>query len=96
MSGISPETEAFFVELAARGGRNFELCPRCRCCEVETVECGECGGEGVSGHECGEDVCACLHPEENVPCDICGGKGYWQACMGRCDEHGKHGREERG
>jgi hypothetical protein len=41
------------------------------------VECWQCGGEGVSHHECGEDTCCCLNPEDNVICDICDGKGGW-------------------
>lgn len=38
-------------------------------------ECANCGGTGYSSHECGEDTCCCLHPEDNVVCDWCGGKG---------------------
>jgi hypothetical protein len=41
------------------------------------VRCWQCGGEGVSGHECGEDTCVCLYPVDNEECDICDGKGYW-------------------
>ena len=40
-------------------------------------ECWNCGGEGFSHHDCGEDVCPCLHPEDNVLCDICEGDGGW-------------------
>ena len=42
------------------------------------VECWNCGGEGVSHHDCGEDTCCCLYPEDNVMCDICDGAGGWQ------------------
>jgi hypothetical protein len=35
---------------------------------------------GVSGHDCGEDCCACLEPEENDPCAQCGGIGGWYVC----------------
>lgn len=44
----------------------------------EYVQCWQCGGEGVYGHECGEDTCCCRYPHENVVCDVCGGKGYWK------------------
>lgn len=44
-------------------------------------ECTNCE-DGMSGHDCGEDCCACLYPENNVPCDICDGKGGWWVCLG--------------
>jgi hypothetical protein len=44
---------------------------------VDYVECWSCGGAGFSHHDCGEDTCCCLHPEDNVVCDICDGKGGW-------------------
>jgi hypothetical protein len=39
--------------------------------------CGACGGEGVY-HDCGEDTCCCLNPDEDdlIDCDECGGTGY--------------------
>lgn len=40
-------------------------------------ECDECGGSGVSGHDCGEDVCACGWPMENMTCEQCEGRGGW-------------------
>jgi hypothetical protein len=43
----------------------------------EWVDCWNCD-EGYSGHECGEDCCACLEPEDNVVCDICRGAGGWE------------------
>lgn len=43
--------------------------------EGDWTECWQCGGEGFSHHDCGEDTCCCLHPEDNVLCDICEGKG---------------------
>lgn len=42
------------------------------------IDCWNCGGEGYSHHDCGEDCCACLEPEDNVRCDICHGKGGWE------------------
>jgi hypothetical protein len=43
------------------------------------VECWNCAGEVYSHHDCGEDVCCCLMPEDNVVCDVCHGKGGWKA-----------------
>jgi len=37
--------------------------------------CSECGGTGYSHHDCGEDSCCCLNPEDNVICDWCEGEG---------------------
>ncbi len=55
-------------------------------------ECEQCGGEGLDGHDCGDDTCCCLHPEDNECCGICRGKGGWWRCY-TCapeteDEHG--------
>lgn len=69
-----------------------QMCPRCSkdrlCCEMDRVDCWDCGGEGVSGHDCGEDCCPCLDPEENVVCETCNGKGGWWHCP--CDANGVH------
>lgn len=40
-------------------------------------ECWNCS-DGFTGHDCGEDCCACLEPEDNVICDICDGDGGWE------------------
>ncbi len=69
------------------------MCPRCKCCETYWQECGSCGGEGMAGHDCGEDVCCCVDPEDNETCDVCSGKGGWNRCLGGCDEKGKHKKE---
>ncbi len=37
--------------------------------------CPNCGGTGYSHHDCGEDCCCCLDPDDNVVCDWCNGKG---------------------
>lgn len=54
------------------------LCPKC-----DTVKqwrhCHHCE-DGFSHHDCGEDCCPCLYPEDNVPCDVCDGNGGWHAC----------------
>jgi hypothetical protein len=59
-----------------------------QCCEVcgasmDWEDCDLCGGEGVSGHDCGEDVCCCLYPEDNETCHQCDGKGGWWYCWNR-------------
>ena len=68
------------------------MCPRCGCCEMIWYDCEHCGGTGFSHHDCGEDSCCCLYPEDNVRCDICEGEGGWWECIGRCDKDGKHKR----
>lgn len=65
-------------------------CERCTCCETEWVECEQCGGEGVFGHDCGEDTCCCLNPEDDAPCSMCDGEGGWDVCLGKCDDGGNH------
>jgi len=55
-------------------------CARCGS-SVERVQCWNCGGEGYSHHNCGEDCCCCLYPEDNVICDICCGTGGWLCCV---------------
>lgn len=65
-------------------------CNRCHCCTMVDVECPNCGGTGLDGHDCGEDCCSCIDPEENVKCAVCKGKGGWMECGGHCDENGKH------
>jgi len=45
--------------------------------ELEWTDCWNCGGTGYDGHDCGEDTCCCLNPDDNVICDVCGGKGGW-------------------
>lgn len=63
-------------------------CERCKCCGMYWVDCETCGADGYSGHDCGEDTCCCLHPEENMRCDVCEGTGGWWTCS--CDANGKH------
>ena len=41
------------------------------------IDCDWCGGEGVAGHDCGEDACCCLMPDDNVACQYCDGHGGW-------------------
>jgi hypothetical protein len=77
-------------------GRQWECqCARCGS-SLEFEECDNCAGEGVYGHECGEDTCCCLHPEDNVPCNYCGGKGNYPQCLSVstwCEANPLPGRE---
>ena len=52
---------------------------------MERVDCENCGGEGFTNHDCGEDTCCCLEPEDNVECDVCDGEGSYWACP-KCEE----------
>ena len=59
----------------------FESCGKCGS-DMMWVECYQCCGEGVDGHECGEDCCCCADPEDNMTCAICNGDGGWWTCLG--------------
>ncbi len=39
--------------------------------------CWDCGGERYTHHDCGEDTCMCLNPEDNVECETCEARGGW-------------------
>lgn len=54
----------------------------CMTCQATQVwhECEQCDGLGLDEHDCGEDCCACLDPEPNEACDLCGGLGGWYEC----------------
>lgn len=59
------------------------------------IDCYDCE-DGYSDHDCGEDCCCCLHPEPNVVCDICAGRGGWNACISSaawCEGNPVEGRE---
>lgn len=78
-------------------GREWEvMCARCGS-SLDFEECEQCGGEGVDGHDCGEDCCCCLHPEENVRCDACRGQGSFPTCLsersGWCQANPREGRK---
>jgi len=60
--------------------QNEYQCARCGS-SLEFVECPNCGGEGVSGHDCGEDSCCCADPDDNMACDICRGVGALPHCI---------------
>ena len=71
-------------------------CARCGS-SILWEDCPNCGGEGGSGHDCGEDCCCCLYPEDNMGCDICRGEGSFPICLSSrewCEAHPKPGREQ--
>lgn len=70
-------------------------CARCGS-SIYTERCDQCE-DGYDGHDCGEDLCCCRHPEENVPCDWCNGTGVWRTCISSeewCQANPLTGREE--
>ncbi len=72
--------------------------PTCGRCGGATqwIDCDQCD-EGFSHHECGEDCCVCLEPENNVLCDFCqGSRGRFVCANSRqwCLEHPMAGRRE--
>jgi hypothetical protein len=79
----------------------WEGVPGCQCARcgssAEFLSCASCGGEGYSHHDCGEDTCCCLHPEDNVVCSACCGEGGSWHCFstpGFCEGHPLPGREQ--
>lgn len=70
-------------------------CARCGS-SVATEHCDYCE-DGYDGHDCGEDCCMCLHPEENVICQYCRGSGVWHTCLSSpewCEANPAPGRED--
>lgn len=71
-------------EKALRDSCNEPTCDRCGA-DMDWVDCETCGGEGLDGHDCGEDCCMCADPDEpNLACGICDGEGGWELCPNRC------------
>lgn len=75
----------------------LEIDCRCARCgsEVYSERCEHCE-DGYDGHDCGEDCCCCLHPEDNVPCQYCRGTGFWRMCVSSpkfCEANPLPGRE---
>jgi len=69
-------------------------CSDCEATELTWVHCETCE-DGLDGHDCGEDSCCCLHPEENVACGICHGRGGWWTCA-TCNERERDAELVRG
>lgn len=88
---------ATFIQMyPPRDGKQYDCqCSRCGS-SMDYKHCEMCDGDGYDGHDCGEDCCMCLNPEDNVPCDTCGGKGGWYRCFSSpewCQSHPLPGRE---
>ena len=71
---------------------------RCKRCgsSLDWEECWNCGGEGVAGHNCGEDCCCCADPVDNIGCDICQGRGAFPRCLSSpkwCEANPRSGME---
>ena len=77
-------------------GREWDCqCARCGS-SVCYWDCDSCGGDGYGYHDCGDDTCCCLHPEDNIVCGICDGHGGWYLCVSDssyCETHPLRGRE---
>jgi len=57
-----------------------QFCPLCGGL-MGWERCWQCHGAG-GFHDCGEDCCPCLDPEDdlNEKCDVCGGEGGYYVC----------------
>ena len=78
-----------------RAKREEYQCGRCGS-SISFHQCANCGGEGFTSHDCGEDCCCCADPEDNVPCDVCKGDGTFARCLSSpewCEAHPLPGRE---
>jgi hypothetical protein len=80
-----------------RDGQEWDCqCARCGS-SLTWDDCEACGGEGVSGHDCGEDCCCFLDPEDSVSCGYCRGEGGFYHCLSShawCQAHPRPGREK--
>ena len=76
-----PASETVIADHPPSDGREWDCqCARCGS-SCDWTECPDCAGEGYSHHDCMDDCCACLHPENNVPCSACYGFGGWYSCL---------------
>ena len=78
-------------------GKQYDCqCARCgSSCDFQ--DCDNCGGDGLFGHDCGDDCCCCLHPVDNIACDFCDGNGGWWICLSSpdwCSGNPMRGREQ--
>ena len=94
---LSKNKPEYHIGKYPNDGRNWDCqCARCGS-SMTHIECESCGEEGVRGHDCGEDCCCCLDPEENMTCDICDGEGGWLQCLSSavfCEGNPLPGREK--
>lgn len=72
-------------------------CRRARCGSgMVYMDCASCDGSGFNGHDCGEDTCCCLRPDDNVECSDCDGRGWFRDCDASfewCGDHPMPGRD---
>ena len=77
---MTMQTTPIIADHPPRDGQHYEnQCARCGS-SCDYTHCGGCE-DGYSGHDCGEDCCCCLYPEDNVICDVCNGDGGWWTCL---------------
>lgn len=88
--------DTVIAEHPPHDGRQWDCqCARCGS-TLEWVRCETCE-DGMDGHDCGEDVCVCRYPRDDVRCDICRGRGGWLRCLSSpewCAAHPRPGREQ--
>ncbi len=86
-----------FIGSCPQDGKQYDAqCARCGS-SVDWIDCEECGGDGYVYHDCGEDTCCCLNPEDNVPCDLCRGNTGWYRCLSSpewCNGNPLDGRQD--
>jgi hypothetical protein len=96
MAGCNPKPETVIAAHPPNDGREWDCqCARCgSSCYSEA--CEQCDGDGVYGHDCGEDCCCCFDPEDNEVCSLCDGDSHWMCCISSsewCQAHPRPGRE---
>jgi hypothetical protein len=70
----------FIADHPPYDGQEYDCqCARCGS-SMHYERCDQCE-DGFDGHDCGEDCCVCLYPEDNMTCDICDGRGGWYRCF---------------
>ena len=96
-SPVDPTVTVLVAKSPPNDGREWDCqCARCGS-TVMAEECEGCGGEGVDGHDCGEDTCACADPIDNVECSWCEGEGGHRVCLSskeHCEAHPLPGHEK--
>lgn len=63
------------------------LCPKCRCCDLFSESCWNCGGEGLIDRY-DDDPLWYVGKWRYQKCEFCKGEGGWWTCS--CDEQGEH------
>lgn len=82
------------AEMYKTGLEIGSCCARCGS-SMDGGPCEFCE-DGFDGHDCGDDCCCCLYPEDNVRCEHCDGTGVWHQCLSSpefCQANPLPGRE---